>query len=107
MNSSKNQFKNAIDKAYTTQPNVKMNSTTIGDALKYKSSFTEEIDNEGNKYETFLTKRVKDSSKIKEEKLKGGLSDNKTIEDIAKKHNNMVSSLKKELKIIINFSFIY
>jgi hypothetical protein len=97
MNSSKNQFKNAIDKAYTTQPNVKMNSTTIGDALKYKSSFTEEIDNEGNKYETFLTKRVKDSSKIKEEKLKGGLSDNKTIEDIAKKHNNMVSSLKKEL----------
>lgn len=42
MNSSGDEFKNAIDKAFTTQPNVKLNSTTIGDALKYKSSFTEE-----------------------------------------------------------------
>ena len=36
MNSSGNEFKNAIDKAYLTQPNVKLNSTTIGDAIKYK-----------------------------------------------------------------------
>ena len=41
MESSAIQFKNAIDKAYTTQPNVKINTTTMGDALKYKSSFTE------------------------------------------------------------------
>jgi hypothetical protein len=34
-------FQNAIDKAYTSQPNVKINSTTMGDALKYKSNFTE------------------------------------------------------------------
>jgi hypothetical protein len=106
MNSSANDFKNAIDKAFTTQPNVKLNSTTIGDALKYKSSFTEEIDEDGNKYETFLNKKI-NTKKIDEEKLKGGLSDNKTIEDIAKKHDkkgyydikNMVSSLKKELSM--------
>ena len=59
MNSSSNEFKNAIDKAYTTQPNVKLNSSTMGDALKYKSSFTEEVDEDGNKYETFLNKGKK------------------------------------------------
>jgi hypothetical protein len=42
MGTSKDTFKDAIDKAYTTQPNVKLNSSTMGDALKYKSSFTEE-----------------------------------------------------------------
>lgn len=43
--------------------------------------------------------------KIKEDKIKGGLSDKKTLEDIAKKHDkkgyyhidNMMSTLKKEL----------
>lgn len=35
-----NQFKNAIDKAYTTQPNVELNKDTMMDANKYKSSFT-------------------------------------------------------------------
>ena len=59
MNSSSNEFKNAIDKAYTTQPNVKLNLSTMGDALKYKSSFTEEVDEDGNKYETFLNKGKK------------------------------------------------
>ena len=54
MESSKNTFKTAIDKAYTSQPNVKLNSSTMGDALKYKSSFTEEVDEDGNKYETFF-----------------------------------------------------
>ena len=29
------------------------------DALKYKQAFTEEIDDEGNKYETFLEKSKK------------------------------------------------
>jgi hypothetical protein len=54
MESSSNQFKNAIDKAYTTQPNVKLNQTTMKDAMKYKSAFTEEVDEDGNKYETFF-----------------------------------------------------
>ena len=59
MESSVSQFKNAIDKAFTTQPNVKLNTTTMGDALKYKSGFTEEVDEDGNKYETFLEKSKK------------------------------------------------
>jgi hypothetical protein len=59
MNNSATEFKNAIDKAYLTQPNVKLNTTTIGDALKYKSSFTEEFDDDGNEYETFLEKSKK------------------------------------------------
>jgi hypothetical protein len=167
MSSSGDEFKNAIDKAFTTQPNVKLNATTIGDALKYKSSFTEEIDDDGNEYETFLEKNKKlkksakdqfikdvlkdkdytdfkknteykderndtrsfgtpnaayndpfvnkkkysrvgkEKTKIKEESLHGGLADNKTLEDIAKKHDkkgyyhidNMISSLKKELEM--------
>jgi hypothetical protein len=64
MESSVSQFKNAIDKAFTTQPNVKLNTTTMGDALKYKSGFTEEVDEDGNKYETFLEK----SKKVKKNK---------------------------------------
>jgi hypothetical protein len=65
MNNSATEFKNAIDKAYLTQPNVKLNTTTIGDALKYKSSFTEEFDDDGNEYETFLekSKKLKKSAK--------------------------------------------
>ena len=42
MKSSGEVFKDAIDTAFTSQPNVKLNSTTMKDALKYKSSFTEE-----------------------------------------------------------------
>jgi hypothetical protein len=65
MKSSSNEFKNAIDKAYTTQPNVKLNTDTMGDAIKYKSGFTEEVDDDGNEYESFLTKkkRLKKSAK--------------------------------------------
>jgi|TARA_B110000503_G_scaffold26447_2_gene41774 hypothetical protein len=69
MKSSSNQFRNAIDKAYTTQRNVKLNQTTMGDANKYKSSFTEEVDEDGNKYETFFKKNKKlkkDKSETKE-----------------------------------------
>lgn len=47
------------------------------------------------------------SGEVKEDKLKGGLADNKTLQQIAKKHDkkeyyhvdNMVSSLKKQLKM--------
>jgi hypothetical protein len=63
MESSANLFKNAIDKAYTSQPNVKLNSDTIKDVLKYKSGFTEEVDEDGYEYETFLDKRLKSSAK--------------------------------------------
>ena len=64
MESSANLFKNAIDKAYTTQPNVKLNTDTIRDANKYKSGFTEEVEDDDDfEYETFLDKRLKQSAK--------------------------------------------
>ena len=65
MDSSGNEFKNAIDKAYVTQPNVKLNADTIGDAIKYKSGFTEEVDDDGNEYETFLEKNKKSKNSAK------------------------------------------
>jgi hypothetical protein len=46
MKSSVNSFKDAIVKAYTTQPNVKLNADTMSDANKYLSSFKESMDDE-------------------------------------------------------------
>jgi len=80
MNSSTTEFKNAIDKAYTTQPNVKLNTTTIGDALKYKSSFTEEFDDDGNEYETFLEKNKKLKKSAKNQFSKDVLKDKDYID---------------------------
>ena len=71
MNSSANEFKNAIDKAYTTEPNVKVNIDTIGDTIKYKSGFTEEVDEDGNEYETFLKKRIKKNKKSETKEATG------------------------------------
>ena len=108
METSSQIFKSAIDKAYTTQPNVKINKNTMGDALKYKSSFTEEKDNnfsKNNQKEMVdgivnIVKKVKDINnrmsiakdminKFKRENIKTdynkfmkdcGLSDTKMIE---------------------------
>ena len=79
MESSSQLFKNKLDKAFT-QPGVTLNTGTMADANKYKQSF-------------------------KEEELEGGVSDNKTLKDVAKKHDkkgyyhvdDMVSSLKVQL----------
>ena len=75
MNSASDEFKNAIDSAYTTQPNVKINSTTMGDANKYKSAFSEEVDDEGNEYETFLEKNKKLKNSAKDQFSKDILKD--------------------------------
>lgn len=75
MESSSKLFKDAIDKAYTRQPNVKLNSATMGDALKFKSSFTEEFDDEGNEYETFLEKNKKSKKSAKQQFIKDLLKD--------------------------------
>ena len=80
MNNSATEFKNAIDKAYTTQPNVKLNTTTIGDALKYKSSFTEQFDDDGNEYETFLEKNKKSKKSAKNQFSKDVLKDKDYID---------------------------
>jgi hypothetical protein len=80
METSGNLFKKQLDKAFN-DPSIKLNSTTMGDAMKYKQSF-------------------------KEEKIEGGVADDMTLYDIAKKHDkkgyydieDFVSSLKKQLQ---------
>lgn len=73
--SSADLFKKSLDKAYS-QPGITLNQNTMMDNMKYKQSF-------------------------KEEKLEGGLSDKKTLNDIAKKHekngvHDILNSLKKQ-----------
>jgi hypothetical protein len=70
MKSSADLFKNSLDKAFS---NISLNSSTLGDHMKYKQGF-------------------------QEEKLEGGLADKKTVEDIAKKHKMDVQSINKHLK---------
>lgn len=55
-------FKAAVDKAFTTQPNVKLNSSTMKDAMSLKQQFKEE------------------------EELIGGVGDKMNLEKLAKKH---------------------
>jgi hypothetical protein len=81
MKSSANLFKNAIDKAYISQPNVKLNTDTINDALKYKKGFTEEVEDDDFEYETFLDKRLKQSAK---DQFKQDLQKDKDFEEFKK-----------------------
>lgn len=67
--SSADLFKNSLDKAFST---ITLNTTTMGDHMKYKGGFTEE-------------------------KLEGGLANKKTVEDIAKKHKLDVKVMEKYL----------
>jgi hypothetical protein len=46
MKNSADIWKNGIDKAFTTQPNVKLNTDTMSDALKYKEGMKEEEDDD-------------------------------------------------------------
>lgn len=68
MKSSKDVFKNSLDKAFST---ISLNTSTLGDHMKYKQGFTEE-------------------------KLEGGLADNMSLGDIAKKHKVNVEILTKQ-----------
>jgi len=68
MKSSADVFKNSLDKAYST---IKLNSSTMGDHMKYKQGF-------------------------KEEKLKGGLADGMSLGDIAIKHKIDVEKLTRQ-----------
>lgn len=89
-------FKDGLDKAFSK---VNMNPVTMTDHAKYKQGVTED--------DTPMIKRsIKKFLHLKkEEKLEGGVSDNKSLEDIVKKHDkkgyyhidNMISSLKKQL----------
>jgi hypothetical protein len=77
METSGQLFKNKLDKAFQAS-NIKLNQTTMGDAMKYKQSF-------------------------KEEKIEGGVADGKTLMDVVKKHSKGDSvdpSTKKKIKDI-------
>lgn len=65
-------FKKNIDSAFSKLP--ELNSTTMGDANEYKRNFNED-------------------------KIKGGLSDKKSLLDISKKHKVVLSKLKKEFNL--------
>ena len=68
MKSSKEIFKNSLDKAFST---ISLNSSTMGDHMKYKQGFSEE-------------------------KIEGGLADSMSLKDIAKKHKVDIEKLTKQ-----------
>jgi hypothetical protein len=77
METSGQLFKNKLDKAFADS-SIKMNSSTMGDAMKYKQSF-------------------------KEEKIEGGIADGKTLMDVVKRHSKNDSidpSTKKKINDI-------
>lgn len=80
--------------AYTSQPNVKLNTDTIGDAMKYIQAVESEDKEEPNEatgaasagsYSAPLFTKEETKEDIKE-KIPGGLSKGKTLKDIARKH---------------------
>lgn len=77
---SANLFKKNLDKAFS-QPGMKVNTSTMGDHMKYKQSF-------------------------KEEKLEGGLADGKSLMDIAQMHaydDSTDSTTKERIQKIFNY----
>jgi len=77
MRDSSNLFKQGIDKAFSK---ITLNPSTMSDATKYKREFGEDS-------------------------IKGGLSDNKTFEDLINKYKrkgNPITQLEKELKSQLN-----
>jgi hypothetical protein len=77
MRDSSNLFKQGIDKAFSK---ITLNPSTMSDATKYKREFGEDS-------------------------IKGGLSDNKTFDDLINKYKrkgNPITQLEKELKSQLN-----
>lgn len=72
LNNSAEKFKNATIKAFTSDPNVKLNSETMKDATKMLQSFNEE-------------------------ELEGGKGDKMTLKKLAKKHKVDISFIIREL----------
>lgn len=113
MRSSSDLFKKGIMAAYTSQPNVKLNSDTVGDAMKYMQALEGETteatgaSSAGSYSAPLFTKEETKES----EKIPGGISKGKTLKDIARKHSyddskdstskekieKMFSHLKKQL----------
>lgn len=120
------QFKNSLDQMLASAPdsNSKMEILNMQSNVNKNAEATEATSSAGSgQYSAPLFSMFQDGKKkvddetprnpksgggvvnMKEDAIEGGLSDNKTLEDIAKKHDkkgyydigDMVSSLKKEL----------
>jgi hypothetical protein len=61
MESAQKVFDKAIDMAYTTQPNVQLNPSTVNDAMNYKMGFKESEDEEEQESKPIKKKKVKKS----------------------------------------------
>lgn len=110
MRSSSELFKDGIMKGYTTQPNVQLTTTsknstpgTINDMAKYIEAVEGEMDEpkeatgaaSAGAYSAPLF--TKEETK-ENEKIPGGLSSGKSLEDLAKKHNVNVDDLFEQLR---------
>ncbi len=109
MKSSSNLFKQSLEKAYIDDPTISKDFDVMSDLNKYSDEMTE---NEETTEATGAASAGAFSSPLftkeetkEEEKIPGGLSKNKTLKDIAKKHDkkgyyhidDMVKHLKSQL----------
>lgn len=114
MRSSSDLFRKGIMAAYTSQPNVKLNTDTVGDAMKYIQALegeTTEATGASSAGSFSAPLFTKEETKENKEKIPGGVSKGKTLKDIARKHanddskdstskekiNDTLQSLKKQL----------
>lgn len=110
MRSSSELFKDGIMKGYTTQPNVQLTSTsknstpgTVNDMAKYTEAMEGEMDEPkeatGASSAGAFSAPLFTKEETKEtEKIPGGLSSGKSLEDLAKKHNVKVDDLFEQLR---------
>lgn len=110
MRSSSELFKDGIMKGYTTQPNVQLTSTsknstpgTLNDMAKYTEAMEGEMDEPkeatGASSAGAFSAPLFTKEETKEtEKIPGGLSSGKSLEDLAKKHNVKVDDLFEQLR---------
>lgn len=88
MKSSSDLFKNKLSDAFSKQPNIQINSDTMGDYLKYVNTMEQEETKEATGASSagafsgpIFTKEGEDT-----EKIKGGKSKGMSLMDLAKKH---------------------
>ena len=89
MRSSSDLFKKGIMAGYTTQPNVKLNSDTIKDAINYTQAVEgETIEATGAASAGAFSAPLftKEETKENKDKIPGGVSKGMTLRDIARKH---------------------
>lgn len=91
MRNTKQIFQKAVTDAFLKQPNIKLNSDTMSDAVKYQKDMTEEDKIESTEATTSASSGAYSAplftkEETKENKLKGGLSDGMSLMDIAKKY---------------------